>query len=224
MSTPEVGVVAARVRTIRARIDELGGGSVALVAVTKGQPVSAWKTASEAGCDAVGENYARELLDKFGSFPGGTVPIPVHFIGSLQSNKVRQLAPAVDLWQGVDRVSVLNEIGSRAGRPGSDGPSPVLLQVNTTGEESKSGCDPADVDGLLSSAAASGVRVVGLMTIGPTHGGRDDRLRSFRELRRLVDEHGLGICSMGMSHDFEDAVECGSTMVRIGTALFGPRI
>ena len=223
MTSPDAGVVAARVGTIRARIAEIGGGAVSLVAVTKGQPVDSWSVAAEAGCDAVGENYARELLDKFDSFPGGEAQLPVHFIGSLQSNKVRQLAPAVDLWQGVDRVSVLNEIGRRPGRsPGGD-PSPVLIQVNTTGEGSKSGCEPGEVEGLLSSAASSGVSVVGLMTIGPTHGDRDDRLRSFRLLRRIVDDHGLAVCSMGMSHDFEEAVECGSTMVRIGTALFGPR-
>lgn len=223
MSSADAGAVAERLGAIRARLSELCEHRVSVVAVTKGQPAECWSVAAKAGCDAVGENYSRELLDKFARFDLDGAPLPVHFIGSVQSNKVRQLSRVVDLWQGVDRASVLGEIGKRPGRSPGGGPSPVLIQVNTTGENSKSGCEPRDVGDLLAEARVLGVTVVGLMTIGPTEGDRDDRLRSFGLLRRLVDENGLDVCSMGMSHDYEEAAECGSTMVRIGTALFGRR-
>lgn len=220
------GRVAERVRTLRNRILELGGERVAVVAVTKGHPVGAWVAAAEAGCEAVGENYAQELAAKIEQCPGRTAPLPVHFIGSVQTNKVRLIADVVDLWQGVDRVSVATEIARRHALSGSGPARPaarVLLQVDTTGEATKSGCSPGELGALLAASRAAGVEVAGLMTIGPTGGDRPARRASFGMLRRLVDEHGLGICSMGMSEDYEDAVECGSTMVRIGSALFGPR-
>lgn len=223
MTTPDVGVVADRLRAVRARIAELGGRNVSVVGVTKGHPASSWSVAAAAGCDAVGENYAREVLEKAATFGDAGAPVPVHFIGTVQSNKVRLVAPVVDLWQGVDRASSLVEIGRRRGRGEGGNPAPVLLQVNTTGEPSKSGCEPRDLDTLMSAAGGAGVQIAGLMTIGPTEADRSGRLDSFRLLRRLVDDHGLAVCSMGMSHDYEDAVECGSTMVRIGTALFGSR-
>lgn len=225
-SSIDPGRVAERVRTLRNRILQLGGERVAVVAVTKGHPVGAWVAAAEAGCEAVGENYAQELAAKILQCPRRTAPLPVHFIGSVQSNKVRLIADVVDLWQGVDRVSVATEIARRHALSGAGSARPaarVLLQVDTTGEATKSGCPPGDLGALLTASRAAGVEVVGLMTIGPTGGDRQARRESFGLLRRLVDEHGLGICSMGMSEDYEDAVECGSTMVRIGSALFGPR-
>ena len=95
--------------------------------------------------------------------------------------------------------------------------------MNTTGESSKSGCRPAEVDDLRSVAESAGVRVRGLMTIGPTGGSITEQERAFGLLRRLCDESALEVCSMGMSDDFETAVACGSTMVRIGSAIFGAR-
>lgn len=225
-SSIDPGRVAERVRTLRNRILELGGERVAVVAVTKGHPVGAWVAAAEAGCDAVGENYAQELTAKIEQCPGRIAPLPVHFIGTVQTNKVRLIADVVDLWQGVDRLSVATEIARRHAPPGGATPrsaARVLVQVDTTGESSKSGCPPGDLGTLVTATRAVGVEVAGLMTIGPTGGDRRARRASFGLLRRLVDEHGLGICSMGMSEDYEDAVECGSTMVRIGSALFGPR-
>lgn len=209
--------VAERVAAVRARVVELGGHGVELIAVTKTFGVDAINAAVASGCDGIGENYAQELLGKVRE---GFAPTRVHFIGRIQSNKVRQLLPYVHLWQTVDRPSVVQELIRRRGH-GSPG---ILIQVNATAEPQKGGVDPADLDGLRSLAEAGGLRVEGLMTLGPTSEDHVATESAFRLLRQLADEHHLGICSMGMSGDFELAVACGSTMVRIGSRLFGPRL
>ena len=168
-----------------------------------------------AQCDAVGENYAQEVLAKVAEAP---IDLPVHFIGAIQSNKVRQLAPYISLWQGVDRLSVISELGKRA--PGAE----ILLQVNTTNEDTKSGVAPAEVESLLAAGQDAGLVVRGLMTIGPTSGDIAEAEKAFLSLRSLADSLHLAECSMGMSDDYLVAVACGSTMVRIGSRLFGPRI
>lgn len=141
----------------------------------------------------------------------------MHFIGQLQSNKVRQLAGFVDVWETVDRPRLVDEVAKRA--PGAT----VLLQVDTSGEPGKGGCAPGDVPDLLRAARRAGLVVDGLMTVGPTAGGPEAARPGFRLVRRLVDDLGLATCSMGMSGDLEVAVEEGSTQVRVGTALFGAR-
>ena len=206
--------VVSRVAEIRSNITQAGGNHVALIAVTKTFGVDAVQAAFVAGCEGIGENYAQELLGKIDE---GIPPIDVHFIGAVQSNKVRQLAGHVSLWQSIDRVSVIAELAKRA--PGAR----ILLQVDTTGEPSKGGVSPGDLDALRVSAETLGLQVAGLMTIGPTHGNLDERAASFMTLRSLVDSHGLEICSMGMSDDYEQAVALGSTMVRVGSRLFGLR-
>lgn len=206
--------VAERVHSIRSDISSLTASKVALVAVTKTFGHDALHAAFEAHCDAVGENYAQELLGKVAQAP---IELPVHFIGAIQSNKVRQLAPIVSLWQGVDRISVIHELAKRA--PGTQ----ILLQVNSTGEESKSGVHPSEVESLLSAARDAGLLVRGLMTIGPTSGDAGEARKAFSSLRSLADSLALKECSMGMSDDYRMAVECGSTMVRIGSRLFGER-
>jgi len=206
--------VAARVHEIRSKITQSGGKNVALIAVTKTFGIDAINAAFLAGCDGIGENYAQELLGKIDE---GIPPIDVHFIGAIQSNKVRQLAGHVALWQSIDRVSVIAELAKRA--PGAR----ILLQVDTTGEPSKGGVLPQDLDSLRTSAETVGLVVEGLMTIGPTHGDEAARAASFSLLRSLVDSHGLDICSMGMSGDYEQAVANGSTMVRVGSGIFGAR-
>ena len=206
--------VASRVAQVREEIEIAGGRNVSLIAVTKTFPVAAIDAAFSAGCDGVGENYAQELADKAS---GGLPAIEVHFIGALQSNKVRLIAPFVTLWQTVERESVMRELGRRV--PGAK----VLLQVNTTQEPTKGGVAPGEVETMLSMAVSHGLDVRGLMTIGPTGGSVADQEAAFRTLRRLVDVNGLSICSMGMSDDFAVAVACGSTMVRIGSRLFGAR-
>jgi len=147
----------------------------------------------------------------------GLPSIDVHFIGALQSNKVRSLAGHIALWQSVDRDSVVDELGRRA--PGAS----ILIQVDTTQEPSKGGVVPAELDALRTRAESRGLNVKGLMTIGPTDGTPEECEKSFGMLRQLVNEQGLSVCSMGMSADFPIAVACGSTMVRVGSGLFGSR-
>ncbi|MFM8811754.1 MAG: YggS family pyridoxal phosphate-dependent enzyme [Actinomycetota bacterium] len=208
--------VTARVAEVRERIARAGGTNVALIAVTKSFDHQSWVAADVAGCDGIGENYAQELLAKHDE---GSSALPVHFIGRVQTNKVRSLIDVVNVWQSVDRASVIDEIAKRA-----TGPAPrIFLQVNTSGEESKSGCAPGELDDLVERARDRGLVLDGLMTIGPTSGEERATRAAFRLLRRLVDDHGLAQCSMGMSGDLEVAVEEGSTMVRVGSALFGPR-
>mgnify|MGYP003337623964 FL=1 len=162
-------------------------------------------------------SYAQELLAKHDE---GSSALPVHFIGRVQTNKVRSLIDVVDVWQSVDRASVIDEIAKRA-----TGPAPrIFLQVNTSGEESKSGCAPGELDALVERARDRGLVLDGLMTIGPTSGEPVATRKAFRLLRRLANDHGLAQCSMGMTGDLEIAVEEGSTMVRVGSALFGPRL
>ena len=217
--------VADNIARVRARLDELSTSHVSLVAVTKTWPREAMEAASRAGVDGLGENYAQELIGKVGSGRGDLAP--VHFIGALQSNKIKSLVPHVDVWQSIDRTSLLREVGRRhrtwSESGGAAGRPRVLLQVNTTGEDSKAGCAPRDLDDLREVAMAEHCEVVGLMTVGPTDGNPGGTERAFRTLRALVDQHGFAECSMGMTGDFELAVSLGSTMVRIGSAIFGVR-
>jgi PLP dependent protein len=141
----------------------------------------------------------------------------VHFIGQLQTNKVRHLAGLVDVWESVDRPRLVAELARRA--PGAR----VLVQVDTTGEEGKGGCPLADVVSLVRTATDAGLAVTGLMTVGPTEGGPEAARPGFRAVRALVDELGLTTCSMGMTADLDVALEEGTTEIRVGTALFGPR-
>jgi pyridoxal phosphate enzyme (YggS family) len=214
--------VAMRLAEARRRIVAAGGAvsgprAVRVVAVTKTFGPDAVRAALASGCDAVGENYAQELVAKMAAF-GPQEPRPeVHFIGRLQSNKVRSLVPVVDVWQSVDRASVVHEIARRA--PGAR----ILLQVNATGETGKGGCAPADVGALVATATTSGLHVIGLMTVGPTDGDPGATREAFSTTRGLCDDLGLEVCSMGMTHDLDIAVEEGATMVRLGTALFGTR-
>ena len=207
--------VADRVARVRSEISNAGGSEVSLIAVTKSFGIDALRAASAAGCEGVGENYAQELLEKVRD---GIPPIDVHFIGALQSNKVRSLAGHVALWQSVDRESVVDELGRRA--PGAS----ILIQVDTTHEPSKGGVAPELLDTLRTRAESVGLVVKGLMTIGPTDGTPQECEKSFELLRRLVNEQGLSVCSMGMSADYGIAVSCGSTMVRVGSGLFGDRV
>jgi hypothetical protein len=162
----------------------------------------------------VGENYAQELVAKHAELPAGLV---VHFIGQLQTNKVRLVAPCVEVYESVDRPSLATEIARRA--PGAA----VLVQVDTSGGLGKGGCAIGDVPALAAHCSDLGLEVLGLMAVGPTTGGPEAARPGFRQVRHLVDELGLSVCSMGMSDDLEVAVEEGSTQVRVGSALFGAR-
>ncbi|HEY0520842.1 MAG TPA: YggS family pyridoxal phosphate-dependent enzyme [Ilumatobacteraceae bacterium] len=211
----ELGGLAERLQRVREQIIDAGGTDVEVLAVTKGHPREAVETALAAGLTSIGENYAQELVAKL-----GTAPYPdlcVHFIGQLQSNKVRQIAGLVDVYETVDRPSLATEIAKRA--PGAT----VLIQVNTTDEVGKGGCSPQEAESLAAHAASAGLNVDGLMTVGPTTGGPQAARPGFRAVKELCDRLGLRTCSMGMSDDFVVAVEEGSTRVRLGSVLFGMR-
>jgi pyridoxal phosphate enzyme (YggS family) len=210
--------VADRLAEVRRRIERAGGGpEVAVLAVTKGFGPEAMAAVVAAGCPAVGENYAQELLAKLDALGALDVPRPeVHFIGRLQSRKVRTVAGVVDVWQSIDRSVLVDEVAKRA--PGAR----IMVQVNVSDEPQKGGCTPEEAPGLVAAARGAGLEVEGLMTVGRT-GPPDAAREGFRMLRRLADEVGVRQRSMGMSEDLEVAVSEGSTMVRVGTALFGER-
>ncbi len=212
--------IARRLADVRERIEEAGGIDVAVLAVTKGFGPEVLTAAVAAGCDRIGENYAQELLAKREAV-AGLDGVSVHFIGRLQSNKVRQLAGVVDVFESVDRASLIDSLARRA--PGVR----ILVQVNPgmrPGDgATKGGCAPGEVPELVERAREAGLVVDGLMTVGPTDGDPVVTRAVFREVRGLVDTLGLPVCSMGMSGDLEIAVEEGTTQVRIGTALFGVR-
>jgi uncharacterized pyridoxal phosphate-containing UPF0001 family protein len=196
-----------------------------VVAVTKGFGVAAVEAASAAGLHDVGENYAQELAEKAGA-ASPTDGRRWHFLGRVQRNKVRTIAAAVHLWQGVDRVAAGAEIAKRA--PGAR----VLVQVridgagsvgrNGSGATDRNGCDPGEVPALVERLDGMGLDVRGLMAVGPA--GPPELARAgFRQVAALADKLGLAERSMGMSEDLGVAVEEGSTMVRVGRGLFGAR-
>ena len=188
---------------------------VRVVAVTKGFGQWAIEAAVSAGCPAIGENYAQELETKRDVIE--RLAPEVHFVGRLQTNKVRLVADLVDVWASLDRTSLVDEVARRA--PAAR----VLIQVDTTGDPAKGGCGVADVAALVARAREAGLVVDGLMTVGPTGEPAESARTGFRQVRNLVDDLGLEVCSMGMSGDLAIAVREGSTEVRIGTALFGSR-
>lgn len=208
--------VAARLAAVRARIAAAGGDPerVRVVAVTKGLGVDAVRAAVAAGIADVGENYAGELAAKMAG--AGDLPVRWHFLGHVQRNKVRRIAAGVHLWQGLDRVAAGEEIARR--RPGAA----VLVQVNLTGAPGRNGCAWDDAPGLVEALAGLGLKVRGVMGVGP-EGDPEAARPLFRRLAELAAALGLVEVSMGMSADLEVAVQEGATMVRVGSALFGPR-
>jgi PLP dependent protein len=211
--------VAERLDVVRSRVAAAGGSNVTIVAVTKGFGPDAIAAAGAVGLLDVGESYAQELLAKLPGVPNADANpyrLRVHFIGRLQSNKVRQLAPVIDCFQTIDRASLV--LGVARWSPGAS----VFVQVNVSDEPQKGGCSPHEAGAMVDLARSSGLRVRGLMTVGRT-GSAAEAAGGFTLLRRLTDEIGLAECSMGMTDDLEVAVAEGSTMIRIGSALFGRR-
>jgi len=200
---------------------------VRLVAVSKTQPAEAIRAASEAGQLIFGENYVQELQEKTAQVPA---QVEWHFIGSLQTNKVKYVVGLVSLIHSVDRLSLAREINRQWGKNGKT--CDILLQVNISGEETKSGTTAEGVIELARQAAALPyLRIRGLMTMPPFYDDPELARPYFRELRRLsdvIEAHNIpGVAmeelSMGMSGDFEVAIEEGATLVRVGTAVFGER-
>jgi pyridoxal phosphate enzyme (YggS family) len=214
----DAAAIAANVADVRRRIAAAGGTDVKLLAVTKGFGAPEVAAAMAAGVDGIGENYAQELLAKAATLretaPGE--PVPWHFIGHVQRNKVRALAPEVQVWQSVDRAELAAELAKRA--PGAT----VLVQVNASGEAQKAGCAFDEAPALVARCRDLGLSVQGLMAIGPA-GPPEAAREPFERVVTLADELALPERSIGMTDDLEVAVEAGSTMVRVGRALFGPR-
>lgn len=213
MNEPEVATRLAQLR--RHVLAQATRGEVGICAVTKGFAAQAIVLAQRLGCDAIGENYAQEAVAKLAEV--GDARPPVHFIGRLQSNKIRTLVPYITVWQSIDRDSLVDELAKRA--PGAR----MYVQVNATGEPDKGGCAPGATTGLVARAQLAGLVVEGLMTVGPTEPNPTRALEAFTAVRQLADDNGLHHCSMGMSDDLDEALAAGTTLVRVGTALFGPR-
>src|SRR5262245_36910725 len=200
--------------------------AVLLVAVTKTIDVERVRTAIAAGVPALGENRVQEAREKIAAIGR---PRPWHLIGHLQTNKVRDALACFDLVHSVDRLPLAEALSSRAVPVGRR--ADVLVQVNVGDEPQKGGVGPADLRPTLEAMAAlPGLRLRGLMTIPPIPRDPEDSRPHYREMRKLLDAaRGWGLgrdfseLSMGMSGDFEVGVEEGATIVRVGTAIFGPR-
>lgn len=227
--------IAENVAVLRERIERaaaLAGrapGEVAFVAATKMNGADNVRAAVAAGVDACGENRVQELVEKYeqGAYTGA----PLHFIGGLQKNKVKYLVGKVDLIQSVDSRELALTIAKKAQQLGLV--QDVLIEVNIGREEAKSGVSPEGADELIAELSElAGIRVRGLMAIPPNIELDPKNSVYFEKMRNLyVDMRtkkynnvSIEILSMGMSGDFEAAIACGSNMVRIGSAIFGPRI
>jgi hypothetical protein len=208
----------ARLAAVRERVagaaDRAGRdpGGITLVGASKTVPAATLAAALTAGLGDFGENRAQELVAKAEALPGRGVRW--HFVGRLQRNKVARLAPWVSCWHTVDREVLGAEIARRA--PGAR----VLVEVNLGREPQKGGCDPDTAGALADALRARGLDVAGLMTL-PPHGVEPRPY--FAALRDLAARIEVSELSMGMSDDFERAVEEGATIVRVGRAIFGPR-
>ena len=201
--------------------------TVHLLAVSKLHPAEAVRQAHAAGLCAFGENYVQEGLDKIAALADLRPVLAWHLIGPLQSNKTRAVAEAFDWVHSVDRLKIAQRLSEQ--RPDHLPPLNVCLQVNISGEDSKSGVAPADLPALARAVAAlPRLRLRGLMSIPEPETDLEAQRRPHRALRALFDQlndEGLGLdtLSMGMSADLEAAVLEGATMVRVGTAIFGER-
>jgi pyridoxal phosphate enzyme (YggS family) len=212
----------ARVRERIAAAAERAGrraDDVLLIAVSKTVEVERIREAVAAGVRALGENRVQEAKAKVAELGK---PVPWHLIGHLQTNKVKDALPLFDVIHSIDRLEVARECERRAA--GAGRPVDVLLEVNVAAEASKSGFAPEAVAAALDAIAGMAhLKVRGLMAIPPIVERPEDSRPAFRALRALAEKHALDELSMGMSGDFEVAVEEGATMVRVGTAIFGPR-
>lgn len=224
--------IAENIGEIRRRMAEAAKAAgredkILLVGASKMNDADACRQAIAAGIDALGENRVQELLGKYeqGAYEGA----PLHFIGHLQRNKVRQIVGKVSLIHSVSSLELLDEIQRQAEKQGIT--QAVLLEVNIGGEESKSGFAPEELEAAARHAAElPNLSMEGLMTIPPIQTVPHENLPYFREVYRLYIDIGekvfhnkLKYLSMGMSDDFEDAIAAGANMVRVGSAIFGAR-
>lgn len=230
-----MSAIAENIAVLRERIERAAAaagraaGEVAFVAATKMNDADNVRAAIAGGIDACGENRVQELVDKYeqGAYTGA----PLHFIGGLQKNKVKYLVGKVDLIQSVDSYELALTIAKKAQQLGVT--QDVLIEVNIGREEAKSGVLPECTDELLARLSEmDGIKVRGLMAIPPNVELNPKNIAYFEKMHNLYvdmrskkyDNVNIEIMSMGMSGDFEAAIACGSNMVRIGSAIFGPRI
>ncbi len=208
-------VVAERLAGVRRRLEHAGRDpeSLRIVAVTKGWGAGILEVACAAGLSDVGENYAQELLAKAPDAPPG---LRWHFLGPVQRNKVRRLAPIVATWHGLDRPAAADAVA--AARPGVE----ALVQVNVSRSPGRPGCPPEQVASLVEHCRSLPLALTGLMTVAPA-GDRQRARECFRWLAGRARQLGLRELSMGMSDDFEVAAEEGATILRLGRVLFGSR-
>lgn len=223
--------IAANLATVERRIAttcERAGrdaSSVRLVAVTKTWPAEVVRAAYAVGLRDFGENYAQELSEKSAQL-ADLSGLRWHFIGHIQNNKARVVAPIASTVHSVDSAKLAAELGRRA--EAAKRVIDAYAQVNVSGEASKSGCEPAELGAVLAAIEASpSLRLRGLMTVPPASEDANEAAPVFRALVALRDAMGgearLPELSMGMTHDLEVAIACGATVVRVGSALFGAR-
>ena len=225
--------IAENIAAIRGRIDAAArqtgrtGADITLVGASKMNDAAACREAIAAGIDVLGENRVQEMTAKLSenAYDGA----PLHFIGHLQRNKVRQVVGKVAMIESVGSESLLHEIEKEAAKQGLV--QDILLEVNIGGEEAKSGFAPEEMhDAAALAATLPHIRVRGVMTIPPADATREENMVYFRKAHALyvdintkIYDNKLEYISMGMSGDFEDAIRAGSNMVRVGTAIFGQR-
>jgi len=221
----------ARIKAEMARAAIAAGrdpGEILLCAATKMNDAAAVREAIRAGVDCCGENRVQELTQKLSqdAYNGA----PVHFIGHLQTNKVKQVVGKVSLIHSIDSLRLLEAVDKEAARQGIC--QDVLLEINIGSEESKSGFALEEIDGVLEKIGNyPAIRVKGFMAIPPICQNPTDNHKFFQEMYNLsvdimekkYDNVCVAILSMGMSDDYADAIACGSTMIRVGTAIFGSR-
>ena len=195
--------------------------TVQLISVSKGHPVETIRAAYDAGMRVFGENYAQELAEK-ASILSDLEGLQWRFIGHLQRNKIKLIERARASVDTVDSLRLAEAISSRAQLDGRE--VELLIQVNVAREAQKSGCTPDALPELVEAVQAlPNVDLRGLMTVAPDLDDPEETRPFFSALRELAKSQGLPELSMGMTHDLEQAVEEGATMLRIGTAIFGPR-
>jgi len=228
----ETGVLAERLARVRERIErarERAGrtDAVTLVAVTKTHPPELVQAAIAAGVADVGENRVQELAEKVDAV--GRAAVRWHLIGHLQRNKVGRALPLFDLLHSLDSVRLAEALSAEAVKTGTT--VRALVEVNSVGEESKEGFPAADaIDAVGRIAELPGIELLGMMTMAPFTDDQDVVRRAFRTTRELCEEAARQVAgfrghelSMGMSNDFEIAVEEGATLVRVGSSIFGER-
>lgn len=220
--------IADNITTVAARIAAAAqaagrdSASIGLLAVSKTKPAAAVREAHAAGLRDFGENYLQEALGKQAELTD--LPLSWHFIGPIQSNKTRAIAEHFDWVHSVDRLKIAQRLSEQ--RPADLAPLNICIQVNVSGEASKSGCTPADLPALAAAISAlPNLKLRGLMAIPEPTEERAEQDAAFATVRTLQDSLNLPLdtLSMGMSHDLESAIAQGATWVRIGTALFGAR-